>query len=679
MLSSIKATWDSGASAKASTADMLAEYGAMMDKPGLPARRDGDTNKAFKHAETVIEAEHDFPLLAHAPMEPHSVMVHHAGSKALINAQMQTFALGEVVRVLGVKAENVTYKTPYLGGGFGRRGTTNYVIEGLHVAKDEAWPVMMIWSREDDIKGGWYRPMYKNRARLALDPKGNISALEVKIVGQQLMKGTYLEAAIQNGIEGPQTEGIINHPYAIDSHDIQVYSPDSPIHGQWWRSVGHTHSAPTIDGLIDEAAFALGEDPLPFRIRHLENLRHISALEAVAKRSGWDKRVREKNVGYGISVIESFGSVCAQVARVRVTDDDYRVEKVWCAIDCGFAFNPLNVENQMISAINFALGALKYSEIMIASGACVQGILGTALDAARQHEDRVLVRDLENPADSELRNDLPEGEIAYRKDEATFSQRIRSPFRLLILGAGPGCEPLAAIADTQGWTTTVADLQRSRLARIHHADHIEALTQESGTVLLLRGCDGVVIMSHAFDSDATYLDAALEAGVGHIGVMGPKKRTGMLLQSLHCRIALHDLPVTPLFNPRFHDGIGSSIASGVSQIPPQTHLLIMLCDQPLIPMTHFRALIRAATEQPEKIIASHYHGRPGVPAIFPALYHSALMQLTGDRGAKGLLDSPACLELPLSHADALDVDTAEAWATVLRERGLFAGAQRSMD
>lgn len=150
-------------------------------------------------------------------------------------------------------------------------------------------------------------------------------------------------------------------------------------------------------------------------------------------------------------------------------------------------------------------------------------------------------------------------------------------------------------------------------------------------------------------------------------------------EQVRCRIALHDLPVTPLFNPRFHDGIGSSIASGVSQIPPQTHLLIMLCDQPLIPMTHFRALIRAATEQPEKIIASHYHGRPGVPAIFPALYHSALMQLTGDRGAKGLLDSPACLELPLSHADALDVDTAEAWATVLRERGLFAGAQRSMD
>ena len=373
-LSSIKATWDLGAFAKVSTADMLAEYGAMMDKPGLPARRDGDTAKAFKDAETVIEAEYDFPFLAHTPMEPHSVLVHHEGPKALIwcNAQMQTFALGEVVRVLGVKAENVTYKTPYLGGGFGRRGTTDYVIEGLHVAKDEAWPIMMIWSREDDVKGGWYRPMYKNRARLALDPKGDISALEVKIVGQQLMKGTYLEAAIQNGIEGPQTEGIINHPYAIGSHDIQVYSPDSPIHGQWWRSVGHTHSAPTIDGLIDEAAFALGEDPLLFRIRHLENLRHINALEAVAKRSGWDKRVREKNVGYGISVIESFGSVCAQVARVRVTDDDYRVEKVWCAIDCGFAFNPLNVENQMISAINFALGALKYSEITIASGACVQ-------------------------------------------------------------------------------------------------------------------------------------------------------------------------------------------------------------------------------------------------------------------------------------------------------------------
>ena len=375
-LRDIDVTWDEGAFAKTSTADLQEEYAAMMTKPGASARKDGNSAEAFKQADKVVSADYDFPFLAHAPMEPLGVTVHHEKGHATIysSAQSQTWALQAASDILGLDAKAITYETPYLGSAFGRRGVASmdFVKEGVHVAKDEPYPVMTLWSREDDIRGGYYRPMYKNSARIALDEKGKITALEAKVVGQQLLRGTPFEGGIKNGVEGAQVEGLADHPYAIANNDIQVYSPVSPITVLWWRSVGHTQTAPTLEGIIDEAAFAAGKDPLTFRLENLESKRHSDILKDVAEQSGWYRRQKEAGVGYGVAVAESFGSVCAQVAKVRVKGNDYSVEKVWCSIDCGFAFNPQNVENQMISAINFGIAALKYSEITIRNGAARQ-------------------------------------------------------------------------------------------------------------------------------------------------------------------------------------------------------------------------------------------------------------------------------------------------------------------
>jgi len=376
-LSDIDVVWDKGNFANISTSDINKEYAQSMKKPGATMRKDGNAKKAFKQAHKVIEANYDFPFLAHAPMEPLGFLAHHEKNKATIwsSSQSQTLALGAAAKVLGIKSEEIVYNTPYLGSAFGRRGPINldFVVEGLLVAKDEGYPIMTLWTREDDIKLGNYRPKYKNQVKIALDAKGDITALDAKIVSQSIFKGSVFEGSgYKNGVDSAQKEGLADHAYTIKNHDMQAYTMQSPIPVLWWRSVGHTQSAPTLEGIVDEAAFAAGIDPIKYRINMLTDQRFINLLEDVAKKSNWSNIKKEKNVGYGVAIVKSFNSICAQVAKVRVSGNDFKVEKVWCSVDCGFAFNPQNVENQMISSINFGISALKFSEITIKDGAAEQ-------------------------------------------------------------------------------------------------------------------------------------------------------------------------------------------------------------------------------------------------------------------------------------------------------------------
>ncbi len=376
-LNNIEVQWELGEFAKIGTSDMDKEYSSIIEKDGAYMRKDGDSNKAFKEAKNTLELDYEFPFLAHAAMEPLSFVAHHDKNKATVwsTAQSQTLAFGATMKVLGTKAEDITYHTPFLGGAFGRRGAINldFVLEGLFVAKDEGYPIMTLWTREDDIKLGSYRPKYKNKVKLALDEHGDITAFNAKVVSQSIFKGSPFEAVgYKDGVDGAQKEGLANHPYNIDSHDMQAHITKSPIPVLWWRSVGHTQSAQTVECSIDQAAHIAGKDPIEYRKGMLTNKRFINLLDDVAKKSNWKNRKKEKNVGYGVAIVESFGSICAQIAKVRVSKNDYKVEKVWCSIDCGFAFNPQNVENQMISGINFGLATLLSSEITIKNGEAVQ-------------------------------------------------------------------------------------------------------------------------------------------------------------------------------------------------------------------------------------------------------------------------------------------------------------------
>jgi isoquinoline 1-oxidoreductase beta subunit len=373
----INVVWDKDEFKNTSDKELNDQYSKAMEKDGSPMRKDGDSKKAFASADKTIEAEYDFPFLAHAPMEPLGIVVHHEKDKATVwsSSQSQTMALGAITNVLGVKGENVTYHTPYLGGGFGRRGAINgdFVLDGAFVSKDEEFPIMTLWTREDDIKMGNYRPKYKNKVKVALDKHGDITAFDAKVASQSIFKGSPFEAfGFKNGVDGAQKEGLVDHPYDIDSHDMQAFTMDSPVPVLWWRSVGHTQSSPTVEGIVDEAAFAAGVDPIEYRINMLKDHRFINILKDVAEKANWENRKKEKNVGYGVAIHESFGTICAQIAKVRVTKDDFKVEKVWASVDCGFAFNPQNVKNQIAGSINFGIAALKYSEITINNGEALQ-------------------------------------------------------------------------------------------------------------------------------------------------------------------------------------------------------------------------------------------------------------------------------------------------------------------
>jgi isoquinoline 1-oxidoreductase beta subunit len=372
----INVQWDNGEFEKISSTDLEKEYKSYLGKDDLPImKKEGDTQNAFEKAFKVVEAEYAFPFLAHAPMEPLNCTVHHKGNKAFmsVGGQFQTLYRGTAAKILGINPDDVEYYNNYLGSSFGRRATLScdFIVDAVYVAKDESYPIQTLWTREDDIKMGYYRPMTVSKTKMAVDEKGNITAFKADLINQSLIKGTIFEAMMfKDGIDKSQREGIEDHPYKIVSHDLKAFSPNSFIPVSWLRSVGHTVSAPIVENIIDQAAIALNIDPLDFRIKNLKEPRFVKILENVAIQSNWKKR--EKNSGYGVAIAESFGSIVAYVVKVKVENNDYKVQNVWACVDCGMAINPHGIENQIESAVNFAIGYTKYSEITITNGAVSQ-------------------------------------------------------------------------------------------------------------------------------------------------------------------------------------------------------------------------------------------------------------------------------------------------------------------
>ena len=371
----ITVVWDNGEFEKISTSDLEKEYKDYLKKDIHTMRKDGDIDSAFKDAYKTVEATYTFPFLAHAPMEPLNCTVHHKKDQAYmsVGGQMQGLFRDTCAKILGIKPENVEYYTNYLGSSFGRRAPANidYVTDASYVSKDEPWPVQTLWTREDDIKTGNYRPMTVANASLSVNKEGIITGFKGAVINQSITKGTFLEGFMyKDGIDATQREGFENHPYKVASHELKSFCPESPISVLWLRSVGHTTSAPIVENIIDQAAVAMNIDPLDFRIKNLENPRFVKLLKNVAKQSNWYKR--EKNSGYGVAIVESFGTIVAMVIKVKVENNDFKVQNVWSAVDCGFAMNPLGIENQIEGAVNFTIGYCKYAKITLTNGAVDQ-------------------------------------------------------------------------------------------------------------------------------------------------------------------------------------------------------------------------------------------------------------------------------------------------------------------
>ncbi|PPC94084.1 MAG: twin-arginine translocation pathway signal protein [Methylotenera sp.] len=371
----LKVDWDLGPNAGLDSKALLADFRKKAASPGLNAAKAGDSKVAMAKAEKFVEAEYTLPYLAHSPMEPLNctVKIDTDTCEIWTGTQMQTTDQQAAAKILGLKPEQIKIHTQFLGGGFGRRANpaADFVSEAVHVAKAAEMPVKTVWSREDDVKGGYYRPMYLHKAKIGLDNNGMPAAWEHVAVGQSIIVGTPFEAfMIKDGIDATSVEGTADSPYlkSVPHYQVSLHTAKTGIPVLWWRSVGHSHTAFVMESLIDELAHTAKKDPLEYRRALLkDHPRHLAALNLAAEKAEWHKPL-PKGVFRGIAVHESFGSFVAQVAEVSVEKGEVKVHRMVSAIDCGLAVNPDSLKAQMESSISFGLGAAMQSEITFKDG-----------------------------------------------------------------------------------------------------------------------------------------------------------------------------------------------------------------------------------------------------------------------------------------------------------------------
>ena len=370
----LEVDWDAGRIAGHSTAAQREDYQKRSRTDGPVAATKGDAKAALAKAAQQVEAEYEVPYLAHAMMEPLNATaeIRDGACEIWTGTQFQTGDQAAAAQIAGLKPEQVRLHTVYLGGGFGRRATTSsdFVSEAVHLAKATGRPVKVVWTREDDLRGGYYRPMWVSRLQAGLSAEGKPVAWKHTLVGQSILGGTPFQAMIQNGIDGTSIEGAANSPYlqAIADHQVILHSPEAPIPVLWWRSVGHSHTAFVVESFIDELAHAAKKDPVDFRRELLpQGGRHRRVLDTAAEAFGWGKPL-PKGHAAGVAVHESFESFVAQIAEVSVEQGRIRVHRVVCAIDCGPAINPDGVEAQMQSGIVYGLTAALHGEITFKDG-----------------------------------------------------------------------------------------------------------------------------------------------------------------------------------------------------------------------------------------------------------------------------------------------------------------------
>lgn len=379
----LQITWDETGAEKRGSTELIEEYKALADKPGLSVRKDGDSAKAIAGAKTVIDAEFVFPFLAHAPMEPLNAILAFKDGKATLwsGSQLQTIDQSVTAAILGIKPEDVAINTQWAGGSFGRRAVYNsdYVAEVAHIVKalGSDQPVKLVWTREDDIKGGYYRPMYVHKVKVGLTETGAIAGWHHRIVGQSIMDGTaFAASSVKNGVDATSVEGVSDTPYTIPNYEVEVHNAKFGAPPLWWRSVGHTHTAYVMETLIDEIAVRAGKDPVAFRLDLLEkHPRHAAVLKLAAEKAGWGSPLPD-GVARGVAVHESFKSFVAQVAEVRIADGQAKVDRVVCAVDCGIPINPDNITAQIEGGIGYGLGAILHSHVTLTDGVVDQANFG---------------------------------------------------------------------------------------------------------------------------------------------------------------------------------------------------------------------------------------------------------------------------------------------------------------
>jgi len=365
----LEVEWDEGQAASLGSDDIRAQFVRLAGQPGVEARKDGDAAGTLAGAAKRVEAVYEVPFLHHATMEPMSCTAHVRadGCDVWAPTQNQTRAQEVAAELTGLPKEQVRVHTTFLGGGFGRRLEPDFVSEAVRVSKAAGAPVKVIWSREDDVQHGFYRPATYNTFAAGLDATGAPLAWTHRIVAPPILLKF---GPLEKGIDRTLIDGASNLPYAIPNVLVDQVAVDLlPVPRGFWRSVGISQNAFVTECFFDEVAVAAGKDPYELRRQLLRDKpRHRRTLELAAQKAGWGTPLAAGR-GRGIALAEWAPTTCAQVAEVSVAaDGSVRVHRVVCAVDCGPTVNVGQIEAQLQGGIVYGLTAALYGEITIERG-----------------------------------------------------------------------------------------------------------------------------------------------------------------------------------------------------------------------------------------------------------------------------------------------------------------------
>ncbi|USX26787.1 xanthine dehydrogenase family protein molybdopterin-binding subunit [Oxalobacteraceae bacterium OTU3CINTB1] len=371
-LAALDVTWDEGKYAKLSTDDVRTIMLDALKKPGKVARNDGDALKALAADTKRVEAVYVNPMLAHATMEPMNCTVHYdakAGSAEIwVGSQVPARARDDAAKILGLAPEKVTLHNHLIGGGFGRRLYTDYVVQAAALAKQVKAPLKVVWSREEDIQHDLVRGLYAHSISASLDAKGMPVAFSHKIAGPSNL-ATFAPSFLQNGLDTDNVEGSDTFSYDIPNMRVEYTREDGPVPSGFWRGVGPTRNMAVLESFIDELAAKTGRDPLAYRLAMLDKQpRAARVLKLAAQRAGWGAKLPARS-GRGIALMRAWGTYLAQVVDVSVNDDgEVAVKRVVCVVDCGHVVNPDTVVAQIQSGINYGLTAGLFGAITFKDG-----------------------------------------------------------------------------------------------------------------------------------------------------------------------------------------------------------------------------------------------------------------------------------------------------------------------
>ncbi|WP_299963450.1 molybdopterin cofactor-binding domain-containing protein [uncultured Roseobacter sp.] len=376
-------TWDTSAAETRSSEDIRDEIMVALDAEPTYNVTGADraaTDAALAEADQVVEQTFYFPLLAHAALEPLNCTIEQTEDGRVVlhdGTQIPTLVHGALAQILEMPMEQIEINTVLAGGSFGRRATpqADYQSEAAmaFAMTDRSRPVKLVYSREDDMRAGYYRPAFGHKIRVGLDAGGQITGWDHRIAGQPVIKGTPFEAAfVKDGVDHSSVEGTSDTPYRIPGAVFGLTDIEKATTTLWWRAVGHTHTAYAMEVMMDMVARAAGADPVAYRLQYLDadgadQARMAGVLRLAAEKAGWGNP--QDGRAQGVAVHKSFGSYVAEVVEVSGTPEDgIRIEKVTCAVDCGIAVNPDTVKAQMEGGIGYGIGHNMRDQITLTDG-----------------------------------------------------------------------------------------------------------------------------------------------------------------------------------------------------------------------------------------------------------------------------------------------------------------------